>query len=208
MYVWNGERRGGGFCPPLLRKQESKKRNEAEPNCVHLHTYTPTQQKSWPEREQKPPGLRERGERGGVLIERRVPRQQQELEVQQLSLSSSLSLGLCLASQWGGTSSLYALQLRLSVNRSTPPPCWHRQRATRKKRRGQGLTHQTKVAPIEAKAPNTLQIFTPYTHTHSSFSPPLCPVPLTALDVREGWDVRERIYIQISMTVTKTEKEC
>lgn len=35
----------------------------------------------------------------------------------------------------------------------------------------QGFTHKTKVAPFEAKAPGTLQIFTPCTHTctHSSF---------------------------------------
>lgn len=79
-----------------------------------------------------------------------------------------------------------------------------------RKKGGGGFTYKTKVAPIEAKAPNTLQIFTPYTHkrTHSSFSPLLCPVPLAALDIREGWDVRERIHIQISSTVTKTEEEC
>lgn len=96
----------------------------------------------------------------------------------------------------------------LSTRRPLPLVGIDRER--RREGGGRGLTYKTKVAPIEAKAPNTLQIFTPYTHkrTHSSFSPPLCPVPLAALDIREGWDVRERIHIQISLTVTKTEKEC
>ena len=48
-----------------------------------------------------------------------------------------------------------------------------------------------------------------HTHAHTApFSLPLCPVPLAALDIREGWDVRERIHIEISMTVTKAEEEC
>lgn len=132
-----------------------------------------------------------------MLTERRVPRQAAKT-VEQLSLSSFFSLSLCrslsisltcslthslsligsmslalsLASYWGGTSSLYALQLRLSVKPSTPPPCWHRQRESEEKEEEgvgeQGLTHITKVAPTEAKAPHTLQIFTPSTHTHSS----------------------------------------
>lgn len=75
---------------------------------------------------------------------------------------------------------------------------------------GLGLAHQTKVAPIEAQAPHTLQIFTPYIHMHTRqllFSTSLS-APLIALDVGEGRDVRERIHTQISMTVTTTTEEC
>lgn len=132
---------------------------------------------------------------------------------QKCSSSLSLSLGLCLASQWGGTSFLYTLQLRLSVNPSTPPPCWHRQGEEEKMGWwwwwwGDRGSHTKQKLPLLRKRHQILCTFLHPTHTHSSFSPPLCPVPLTALDIREGWDVRERIRIQTSMTVTKTEKEC
>lgn len=89
------------------------------------------------------------------------------------SFSHSLSLGLCLSlflwhlCRVGPALSMHSSCVCLSTR--PPPPCWHRQREARKKRRwGQGLPHKTKVAPIEAKPPHTLQIFTPYTHIHTA----------------------------------------
>lgn len=106
-----------------------------------------------------------------------------------LPLSSSLSLGLCLASSWGGASLCYALQLRLSVKPPTPPPCCHRRgerwggRGWRggagcRERGGQAGTlsdthTKQKVAPIEA---NT------YAFLHTQH-PPHPPHPSTRLFV-------------------------
>lgn len=180
---------------------------------MHLHARTHSLNKKKLARERtKSSGAEREGERGGVSIERRVPRQAAGAgSVAALSLLLSLSHWVYVWHLSGVGPAPSMLSSCVCLSNRRPLPLVGIDRERRGKRRGvggvQGLTHQTKVGPIEAKAPNTLQIFT-HTRTHSSFSPPLCPVPLTALDIREGWDVRERIHIQISMTVTKTDKEC
>lgn len=155
---------GGGWrqLRPLPLQSELFDANRRNWNRAELSSL---EKKSKSQREQKNKGCERKGGRGGIN------REELELEEQQpsISLSSSLSLSLgpCLASYWGGTSSLCALQLRLSVKLSTPSPFQHRQSLTKKKRRvrrGGGSHRKTKVAPIEANAPDTPQFFTQYTH--------------------------------------------
>lgn len=75
---------------------------------------------------------------------------------------------------------------------------------------GRGSHTKQKLPLLRLRHPVLCKFLHPaHTHAHTApFSLPLCAVPLAALDIREGWDVRERIHIQIAMTVTKAEKEC
>lgn len=219
-------RETGGRTPP------TQKRNGAELNCALAHTHTHTQQKKLARERTKTSGAERKGGKRRCLNRKEGSQTGSRSCVAALPLSSSflslslflslsaslplsVSLGLCLSlylwhlSGVGPAPFMHSSCVCLSTHQPLLLVGIDRER--RGKSRGWGgLTHNTKVAPTEAMAPHTLRIFTPYTHTctHSSFSLVLCPIPLTALDIREGWDVRERIHIQISMTVTKTEKEC
>lgn len=88
--------------------------------------------------------------------------------------SMSVSLSLWHLCGVGPARSIHSSCVCLSSR--PPPPYWHRQSEARKKSRwGQGLPHKTKVPPIQAKPPRTLQIFTPYTHIHTApFCASLC----------------------------------
>lgn len=69
-----------------------------------------------------------------------------------------------------------------------------------------GFRHKTKVAPIEAKASHRL--LCTFLHTQLLFLKLLSGAPLSALDIREGLAVRERIHIQMATLATRTEQEC
>lgn len=194
MHMWNG---GGvavrGQLRPLPLQSELFDANRRNWNRAELNSL---EEKKVSHRENKKTGgLREKRGRGGVNREEATGSRSWRS-----SSPGSHSPLLC-PSHWvhvwhltgvGPAPSMHSSCVCLSSHQ--PPPPFSTDRAWRRKRgecgglRRGGSHRKTKVAPIEANAPDTPQfLHNTHTYTHSSFSP-LCSTALTELDVREGWD--------------------
>lgn len=177
---WSETESKWSHCSPAesaLCKNPRTGMEQSRTVCMHTHTLN-KKKVSQRERENKNLQGREKGgERGGVLIKKEGSQTgSSNWKCSTLSVLRSLSLSL---SHWVYVSHSIAGifvgwdQLRLctpaaSVCQPVHLPLVGIDTERRGKRGSGGRgSHKTKVAPIEAKAPHTLQIFTLYTHTYT-----------------------------------------
>lgn len=196
----NGGETGRWTCKawPLWHKQEEKEWSWTK-LCAFTHTLT---EKKLVTERTKTSG----SEKEGVLIERR--RQAAGAGAAALLLALLFSTTGSMSGILVGWNHLPLCTPAASVCQAIDPsPFLHRQRLMGKKKQvgGWGGTHMQNKS-WDRGTQFSANFYTPSLPTHT-ITLPLCSIPLTALDLREGQDIRERIH-QISSTMTKTAKEC